>query len=118
MQPCYDDDAEERLAKRQNWQDAFSQIAGQDAVLTGDASVDQLERKGFKPIKAPDNLIRAAEQYGVQTPAKVLSADELSGRKVTEPTPDAQAAVDLVWELLEEVGLTQDKEKPPVKCFS
>ena len=40
----------------------------------------------------------------MQTPARVLSADELSGRAVTEPTPDAQAAVDLVWELLEEVG--------------
>ena len=51
---------------------------------------------------APENLIRAAEQYGVQTPARVLSADELSGREVTDATPDAQAAVDLVWELLEE----------------
>ena len=49
---------------------------------------------------------------------KVLSADELSGRDVTDATPDAQAAVDLVWEWLEEVGLTQGKEKPPVKCFT
>jgi hypothetical protein len=35
-----------------------------------------------------------------------------------EPTPDAQAVVDLVWEMLEEVGLTQGKAKPPVFCFS
>ena len=34
------------------------------------------------------------------------------------PTPDAQTAVDLVWELLEEVGLTQGKAKPPVHCFT
>ena len=118
LQPCYNDDAAAELRKRQNWQEAFSLIAGDDAVLTGDGTADQLERKGYKAIKAPDNLIRAAEQYGVQTPAKVLSADELSGRAVTEPTPDAQAAVDLVWDLLEEVGLTQEKAKPPVKCFS
>ena len=118
LQPCHHDNAEDELRKRQNWQDAFSLIAGEDAVLSGDGTADQLERKGYKAIKAPENLIRAAEQYGVQTPAKVLSADELSGRAVTEPTPDAQAAVDLVWDLLEEVGLTQEKAKPPVKCFS
>lgn len=118
LQPNYRDSAEDECRKRQNWQAAFVMVAGDDAVLTSDASVEQLERKGYKPIKAPEGLIRAAEQYGVQTPAKVLSADELSGRMVTEPTPDAQTAVDLVWEWLEDSGLTQGKAKPPVKCFS
>lgn len=118
LQPTYRDSTEDELRKRQNWQEAFAAVAGDDAVLTGDATVDQLERKGYKPVKAPETLIRAAEQYGVQTPANVLSSDELSGRMVTDATPDAQAAVDLVWEMLEEVGMTQGKDKPPVKCFS
>ena len=104
--------------QRDNWQQAFASIAGDDAVLTGDGSVDQLERKGFKPIVAPENLVNAARQYGVQTPATVLSADEISGREITEASPDAQAAVDFVWEILEEVGLTNGKEKPPVKSFT
>ena len=118
LQPCYYDSTEDQQRKRQNWQEAFSQVAGDDAVLSGDGTADQLERKGYKPIKAPENLIRAAEQYGVQTPAKVLSADEMAGRKIMGPMPDAQAAVDYVWEMLEEVGLTQGKTKPPVFCFS
>jgi hypothetical protein len=118
LQPSYRDSTEDEQRKRQNWQEAFSQVAGKDAVLTGEGTADQLERKGFKPIKAPESLIRAAEQYGVQTPAKVLSADELSGRDITDATPDAQAAVDLVWGWLEKIGLTQDKEKPPAKCFT
>lgn len=104
--------------QRDNWQQAFASIAGEDAVLTGDGSVDQLERKGFKPIVAPENLVNAARQYGVQTPATVLSADEFCGREITEPSPDTQAAVDFVWELLEEVGLTNGKVKPPVKSFT
>jgi hypothetical protein len=58
---------------------------------------------------APEGLVNAAERYGLQTPAKVLSADELSGREITDATPDAQAAVDLVWELLEGVGLANGK---------
>src|SRR5262249_50504843 len=118
LQPTYRDSTEEELRKRQNWQEAFALVAGEDAVLTGKGPVDQLERKGYKPVQAPESLVHAAEQYGVQTPAKVLSADELAGRAVNEPTPDAQAAVELVWELLEEVGLTNGKAKPPVKCFT
>ena len=112
------DSAADELRKRQNWQEAFTLVAGEDAVLTGKGPVDQLERKGYKPVQAPESLVHAAEQYGVQTPGKVLSADELAGRAVTEPTPDALASVDLVWELLEEVGLTNGKAKPPVKCFT
>lgn len=118
LQPTYRDSAEDELRKRKNWQEAFALVAGEDAVLSGDATADQLERKGYKPVKAPESLIHAAEQYGVQTPARVLSADDLSGRIVTDATPDAQAAVDVIWEWLDEVGLTQGKVKPPVRCFS
>jgi hypothetical protein len=118
LQPTYRDSAEVEQRKRQNWQEAFALVAGDKAVLTGEATADQLERKGYKAVKAPENFVRAAEQYGVQTPARVLSADEMAGRRITDPTPDAQAAIDLVWALLEEVGLTQGKAKPPVKCFT
>ncbi len=118
LQPAYRDSAEDDLRRRQNWQEAFSLVAGEDAVLTGKGTADQLERKGYKPVQAPENLVHAAEQYGVQTPARVLSADEMSGRAVSVPTPDAEAAVDFVWELLEQVRLTNGKAKPPVKCFT
>lgn len=118
LRPCYSDTAEVEQRRKQNWQDAFASIAGEEAVLTGKQSVDQLERKGYKPVQAPESLVNAAELYGVQTPAKVLSSDELVGRAISDPTPDAQASVDFVWELLEEIGLTNGKQKPPVKCFT
>ena len=108
-----------RTSQTQNWQEAFAQVAGEHAVLTGEGTANQLERKGYKPIKAPENLIRAAEQYGVQTPGRdTCPPTSFRARDVVEPTPDAQAAVDLVWEWLEEVRLTQGKAKPPVKCFT
>ena len=118
LRPSYDDSFEDEQRRKQNWQEAFSSIAGEDAVLTGKQSANQLERKGYKPVEAPESLVNAAELYGVQTPAKVLSSDELVGREISEPTPDAQAAVDFIWELLEEVGLTNGKDKPTVKCFT
>jgi hypothetical protein len=118
LRPSYSDNAEDDQRRKQNWQDAFSSIAGEDAVLTGKRSANQLERKGYKPVEAPESLVNAAELYGVQTPAKVLTSDELFGRAISDPTPDVQAAVDFVWELLEEIGLTNGKQKPPVKCFT
>jgi hypothetical protein len=93
-------------------------VAGEDAVLTGKGTKDQLERKGYIPVVAPENLISAAGVYGVQTSASVLTVDEMVGREISDPTPDAQAAVDVVWSLLEETGLTNGKEKPPVKVFT
>lgn len=118
LQPSFRDSTEVEEQRRQNWQEAFLAVAGGDAVLTGEGSVDQLERKGFKPVKAPENLVNAASRYGVQTPATVLSADELSGRLVSDATPDAQAALDVVWQVVVGCGLNNGKQKPPVKCFS
>jgi hypothetical protein len=94
------------------------QVAGESAVLTGEGTVKQLEGKGYKPVKAPEGIVNAAARYGVQTPAQVLSADELSGRLITEPTESAQAAVDFVWRTIESHGLNNGKSKPPVKCFT
>lgn len=118
MQPSHGDDTEVVARRQKNWQQAFSQVAGNVGVLTGKGTAAQLERKGFTPVNAPENLVSAAAAYGVQTSASVLSVDELSGREITDATPDAQAAVDLAWQLLEQVGLTNGKSKPPVRCFT
>ena len=118
LQPNYRDTSEEEQRKRQNWHDAFVQVCGDTAVLTGDGTAKQLEGKGYKPVKAPEGIVNAAARYGVQTPAQVLSNDELSGRLITEPTESAQAAVDFIWRRLELCGLNNGKTKPPVKCFT
>jgi hypothetical protein len=118
LSPSSGDSADALTQRSKNWSEAFAQVAGEDAVLTGKGTKDQLERKGFVPVVAPENLVSAAGMYGVSTPASVLSLDELVGREISDPTPDAQAAVDFVWSWLEETGLTNGKEKPPAKVFT
>ncbi len=118
LQPNYRDSTEEEQRKRQNWHDAFVQVCGETAVLSSDGTAKQLEGKGYKPVTAPEGIINAAARYGVQTPAQVLSNDELSGRLITEPTDSAQAAVDFVWLIIETHGLNNGKTKPPVMCFT
>jgi hypothetical protein len=118
MSPSGGDSSEDLTQRRKNWSEALAQVAGLDAVLTGKGTKDQLERKGFVPVVAPENLVSAAGMYGVATSASVLSVDELIGREISDATPDAQASVDFVWSLLEEIGLTNGKEKPPVRSFT
>jgi len=118
LQPSYRDNSEEEQRKRRNWQEAFVQVAGQAAVLSGEGTAKQLEGKGYKPVKAPEGIVNAAARYGVQTPAQLLSNDELSGRLITEPSGSAQAAVDFIWLIIESHGLNNGKDKPPVKCFT
>ena len=118
LSPSYGEGPEVIARREKAWRQAFAQIAGDDAVLTGKGSVAQLEKKGFKPIVAPENLVNAASVYGVATPSKVLSGDELSGREIGTASPDAQAAVDFVWRQLEGIGLTNGKQKPPVRSFT
>jgi len=61
--------------------------------------------------------VRAAEEYGCPTPSKILSADELDGRESFDPTPDAIAALDWVWEQVDRAGMTDGKAKPPIRCY-
>jgi len=118
LQPSYNESTEAIENRKKAWQGAFEAIAGEESVLTSKATVNQLERKGYKPVVAPENLIAAAGLYGVKTSSSVLSADELSGREITKATPDAQAAVDYVWDLIEEIGLNNGKDQPDVRSFS
>jgi hypothetical protein len=118
LTPSNRDKAEDVIRRCRSWQEAFAQVAGESAVLTGAGTVEQLRRKGYKPILAGENFVGAAMAYGVSTPASVLSADDLAGREITEPSPDALAAVDLVWDMIEVAGLTNGRSKPPVKCFT
>ena len=53
LQPNYGDSSEEEQRKRRNWNEAFVQVAGETAVLTGEGTAKQLEGKGFKPVQAP-----------------------------------------------------------------
>ena len=69
------------------------------------------------PLEVPETVVRAAEEYGCATPSKILSADELDGRESFDPTPDAVAALDWVWEQMDLAGMDDGKAKPPIRCF-
>ena len=117
LKPQWGETAEEIATRKANWNKAL-EIVGDSVVLAAkDGPVHTLEKKGYDPLEVPETVVRAAEEYGCPTPSKILSADELDGRESFDPTPDAVAALDWVWERVNQAGMDDSKAKPRIRCF-
>lgn len=101
------------------WNRAFEQVAGENAVVaTGhNTSAVIAARKGYKVVHAPEAFVTAADRAGLRTPFKVLSHDTREGREVFDSTPDADAAVDFAWGVVEKYKVANGRQRPNVKTF-
>jgi hypothetical protein len=104
-------------AEKNRWNKTFADVAGKDAVLSTDDGGQQAARKGYKVIVAPQEFVQAARKNNVPTPESVLSEDEKQGREIMDSTPDAEAAVDFVWQVITKYKLDNGKKRPQVKTF-
>ena len=117
LKPQWGESAEEIAARKANWNKAL-ELVGDDVVLASkDGPVQTLTRKGYDALEVPETVVRAAEEYGCATQSKVLSADELDGRESFDPTPDAVATLDWVWDQIVMAGMNDSKAKPEIRCF-
>jgi hypothetical protein len=113
----YGDTTEKIMARQTRWTEAFAAVAGDEAVLSTAEGGEFAARKGYKVIKAPEVYVRVAAKQGIKTPEKVLTQDDREGREVIDATKDASVAVNLIWGLIEKLGLTNGKSCPEVKSF-
>jgi hypothetical protein len=117
LKPGWGDNPEDIATRKASWNKAL-ELVGDSVVLSAkDGPVQTLARKGYDALEVPETVVRAAEEYGCPTPSKILSADELDGRESFDPTPDAIAALDWVWEQVDLAGMTDGKAKPPIRCY-
>lgn len=117
LNPGTYDNAEQLAARSTVWQKAFKAVAGDEGVIATPENTQLASRKGYKVVAAPEAFVKAAGMYGVRTPEKVLTQDDREGREVIGATPDAIAALDFVWNVVEKAGMTAGKDRPDVKCF-
>jgi hypothetical protein len=85
-------------AQKQNWQTAWTAVAG-DAVLCSSPALAQfVERKGRKVVCIkPAGFVEAAGWFGIPTQVAVLTDLEQNGRELLPATPAAIEAVDTTW---------------------
>ena len=117
LKPAWGESQEDIANRKANWNKALELVGDSVVLAAKDGSVQTLTRKGYDPLEVPETVVRAAEEYGCATPSKILSADELDGRESFDPTSDAIAALDWVWELVDLAGMSDSKAKPPIRCY-
>ena len=117
LTPSYNDSAETVKARETNWA-AASRVVGENIVVCSKGSPKQsLSHKGYTPLEVSEAVVTAGMRYGLQTPEKVMDADERNGRVIVDPTVDALACAEFIWDEITKAGMTAGKEAPEVKCF-
>lgn len=117
LEPTWQDNDETINEKAKTWQKAVESVAGDNAVVAVEGTGTQAARKGYNVLTVPEAFGKAAARYGVKTPEKVLSQDDRDGRDIIDATPDALAALDFVWDVVQRSGMTNGKNRPNVKVF-
>jgi hypothetical protein len=102
-----------------NFKEAWTKAFGPKAVATiGNVALDSfVAEKGYTPIGMPEGWKKALEGYDVPSDSKVLSASELTGKEVSEATPEMNACTKKVWGVFETFKLTNGKHMPKTKKF-
>lgn len=109
---------EQQEESRREWKAAFEHVHGEDAVVvTSHFSADYVQRKGFKPVAADQQIKKIAERSGVKNEDSVLTGMERSGRVVCDATEEMHEAVEQWWKQIISVGLANGRHKPEVKGF-
>lgn len=106
---------------KDNWQKAFKNAVGENAVLTRAVGVVQetVKRKGFSPVTpVSDNFRGVLESYAVPTDITVLNSNEVAGREIKECSIEFLDKVFKVWGWLERNESTFGKKIPDVKSFN
>jgi hypothetical protein len=106
---------------KETWQAAFGTVMGNSGVLMSNNRSEiasAVLAKGYIPLCTPAlGWIEAGEEMGIRSVSKVLSADDMDGRTLSDATPDAIAMRDWVWGLVERFDMANGKSRPEVGCY-
>ncbi len=106
--------------EKETWKNAWDR-ASDGAILCSEDETRTnqfVSRKGYdvKEINA-SNWFDLSKRFGVKTSQAVLTDGEMKGREQTLVSKAAIEAVDTVWGWLEDLEMTQGKDKPLVACY-
>lgn len=117
LKPAWGEGEDKIAARKKNWSAAVD-LFGDHAVLVSTSGEEtRVARKGYTPVMVSVAILQAAEAYGARSTLTMLTEDERVGREVTEPTEEALIALDWVWGKICELGMSDGKDKPPMRGF-
>lgn len=100
------------------WKNAWAGFYGENAIVASGLTATMCKDKGYQPISIPENYVSFIKKVGIRCDVDVLSTNEMQGKVITDPSPDFVKATKFVWNKLESIGLTNNREIPDVKGFN
>jgi len=101
------------------WAAAAKGAFGDAYVVSNNHAKTMIQKKGHEAVLINNpTLVGTLKRLGVLTRKDILSATEQTGIEVVPATSQAQIAGQWAWNVLDQHGLTFDKDKPGVLCFS
>ncbi len=104
---------------QQNWQKAWEAVAGESVMCEPTAQQAMLVARKGKSVKTvkSSGWVQAAQRFGIETSAEVLTKSEVQGRESCPVTSAAQQAVETVWSWVVSLGMTGGRKLPDVACY-
>lgn len=99
------------------WINAWQNYFGDDSVIASELTAKLCENKGYKSVFVPENYYAFLKKTGITSDSDVLTSDEMSGKKMTDPSEDFVYTTKFVWEKLQQLNLTNNREMPDIKGF-
>jgi len=121
LEPCYICSAFDTPPEvyKESWQKAWKAVAGDSVMCEPTAQQATLVARKGKSVQTvtSSGWAMAAERFGIETSAKVLTSAEVQGRESSPVTPAAKRAVEEVWGWVVSLGMANGREIPEIKCF-
>lgn len=108
-----------KASRGKMWQGAIEEVFGKNAVVcsTGMHN-DMIKHKGYVPVNLPNNFDRMVSSLlGVRREVDILNGLERQGRVEMPATAEMQKMTDDWWDVIVKYGMTNGRNKPPVKAF-
>jgi hypothetical protein len=104
--------------RNHTWKNAIQDAYGREPVLCDSTNLDNVRSKGLNGVIIDDaTKLEVIKSYGFKTASDVLSDHELKGRQIVDVTPNVEHIGNFVWGAIVEMGATDGKDKPQIKCF-
>jgi len=100
------------------WQEAWEIVFGNTAITRDQYVHEMAKQRGWASFLFDSPWTSAILYHGIKDTASRFSEVESKGYAIIEPTLDALNNLDLVWKWMEELVITNGKEKPALHCFS
>lgn len=105
------------VSSKERWRNSYEKVYANQVLCTG-AYAERVIRKGFHPNIVSEQCFGILDSLGIKTHKEILSANELDGLELVQPTEEMVRVHNQVWRFLVRNNLSKGVEQPELYSYS